>query len=108
MSTTMPTPETPLAPDPVPWQEPPAYPRRKFLAVMGGFGLLAAGAAVLAGDLLSPPASTADGDFAGETVEFLIPLAEGGGTDTWARFIGTELTHALPGSPGFAPTNDSG
>ena len=36
MSTTMPTPETPLAPDPVPWQEPPAYSRRKFLAVMGG------------------------------------------------------------------------
>jgi hypothetical protein len=75
---------------------------------MGGFGLLAAGAAVLAGDLLSPPASTADGDFVGETVELLIPLAEGGGTDTWARFIGTELTHALPGTPGFAPTNEAG
>jgi hypothetical protein len=110
MSTTTPTPETPLAPDPdpAPWQEPPAYPRRKFLAVMGGFAVLAAGAAVLAGDLLSPPATTADGDFAGETLELLIPLAEGGGTDTWARFIGTELTHALPGSPGFAPTNEAG
>ena len=75
---------------------------------MGGFAVLAVGAAVLAGDLLSPPASTADGDFAGETLELLIPLAEGGGTDTWARFIGTELTHALPGSPGFAPTNEAG
>src|SRR5687768_16648070 len=108
MSTTTSTPESPPTPDPVPWQEPPAYPRRKFLAVMGGFAVLAAGAAVLAGDLLSPPASTADGDFVGETLELLIPLAEGGGTDTWARFIGTELTHALPGSPGFAPTNEAG
>jgi tripartite-type tricarboxylate transporter receptor subunit TctC len=75
---------------------------------MGGFGLLAAGAAVLGGDLLSPPATTGDGDFTGETLELLIPLAEGGGTDTWARFIGTELTHALPGQPGFAPTNEAG
>lgn len=110
MSTAMSTPETPPAtdPDPTAWQEPPAYPRRKFIAVMGGFGLLAAGAAVLGGDLLSPPATTGDGDFAGETLELLIPLAEGGGTDTWARFIGTELTHALPGSPGFAPTNEAG
>ena len=63
---------------------------------------------MLGGDLLNPPASTADGDFAGETVEMMIPLAEGGGTDTWARFIGTELTHALPGHPGFAPTNEAG
>ncbi len=52
MSTTTPTPDLPVATDPPPWQEPPAYPRRKFLAVMGGFGLLAAGAAVLGGDLL--------------------------------------------------------
>jgi tripartite-type tricarboxylate transporter receptor subunit TctC len=75
---------------------------------MGGFTVVAAGASLLAGDLLSPPASTADGDFAGETLEFLIPLAEGGGTDTWARFVGTELTHVIPGSPGFAPTNEAG
>lgn len=88
--------------------EPPRHSRRTVLAVMGAFGALAAGAAVLGGDLLSPPASTSDGDFVGETVELLIPLAEGGGTDTWARFVGTELTHALPGSPGFAPTNEAG
>ena len=66
MSTATPAPETPLAPDPAPWQEPPPYSRRKFLAVMGGFGALAVGAAVLGGDLLSPPATTGDGDFAGE------------------------------------------
>lgn len=108
MTTTTSTPESPPTPDPGQWEEPPAYSRRTFLTVMGGFGLLAAGSAALAGDLLSPPASTADGNFEGETLELLIPLAEGGGTDTWARFIGTELTHALPGSPGFAPTNEAG
>ncbi|MDO5368654.1 MAG: hypothetical protein Q4E95_13570, partial [Kocuria sp.] len=42
------------------------------------------------------------------TVEFLIPLAEGGGTDTWARYIGTELTRTIPGQPGFAPVNEAG
>ena len=86
----------------------PLPSRRTALSVMGGFALLAAAGTLLGTDLLHPPASTADGDYAGETVEFLIPLAEGGGTDTWARFIGTQLTHAIPGSPGFAPTNEAG
>ena len=109
MSTTTPTPETPLAPDPVPVAGPARLPAAEVpRSSWAASAVLAAGAAVLGGDLLSPPASTADGDFAGETVELLIPLAEGGGTDTWARFIGTELTHALPGSPGFAPTNEAG
>ena len=45
-------------------------------------------AAVFGGGLLSRTATTSDGDFAGETVEVVIPLAEGGGTDTWARFVG--------------------
>jgi tripartite-type tricarboxylate transporter receptor subunit TctC len=75
---------------------------------MGGFAALAVAATVLGGDLLNPAASTTDGDYAGETVEMLIPLAEGGGTDTWARFIGTQLTHTIPGDPGFAPVNDAG
>ena len=86
----------------------PLPTRRTALSVMGGFAVLAAAGTLLGSDLLHPPASTADGDYAGETVEFLIPLAEGGGTDTWARFIGTQLTRAIPGSPGFAPTNESG
>ncbi|GAB3878848.1 hypothetical protein [Terrabacter terrigena] len=86
----------------------PLPSRRTALGVMGGFAVLAAAGTLLGSDLLHPPASTADGDYAGETVELLIPLAEGGGTDTWARFVGTQLTHAIPGSPGFAPTNESG
>ncbi|MFP5394487.1 MAG: hypothetical protein ACLGI6_23850, partial [Gammaproteobacteria bacterium] len=38
----------------------------------------------------------------------IIPLAEGGGTDTWARFVGQGLTRTIPGQPGFAPVNDAG
>jgi tripartite-type tricarboxylate transporter receptor subunit TctC len=75
---------------------------------LGGFGALAVASALFGTDLLNPSASTADGDYAGETLEFLIPLAEGGGTDTWARFVGTELTRVIPGRPGFAPTNEAG
>lgn len=82
--------------------------RRTALTVMGGFGLAALLGTVFGGDLLHPPASTTDGDYAGETVRFLIPLAEGGGTDTWARFVGTELTRSMPGRPGFAPENEAG
>lgn len=77
-------------------------------AVVAGFTALAVGVSVLGGDLLNPAASTTDGDYAGETVEMMIPLAEGGGTDTWARFVATELTHEVPGSPGLASVNDDG
>jgi len=77
-------------------------------AIVAGFTALAVGVSVLGGDLLNPGASTTDGDYSGETVEMMIPLAEGGGTDTWARFVGAELTEAVPGSPGLAPVNDDG
>ena len=77
-------------------------------AIVAGFTALAVGVSVLGGDLLHPAASTTDGDYSGETVEMMIPLAEGGGTDTWARFVGAELTEAVPGSPGLAPVNDDG
>lgn len=97
---------------PAPRQQPPdrdARPSpRLAAAVVAGFTALAVGVSVLGGDLLNPAASTTDGDYAGETVEMMIPLAEGGGTDTWARFVATELTHEVPGSPGLAPVNDDG
>ena len=94
-----PTPDTPDRPTPNP---------RLAGAVVAGFTALAVGVSVLGGDLLNPAASTADGDYSGETVEMMIPLAEGGGTDTWARFVGAELTETVPGSPGLAPVNDDG
>jgi tripartite-type tricarboxylate transporter receptor subunit TctC len=91
--------------DPV---EPAPASRKVALSIMAGFTTLAVAATVLGGDLLDPAATTTDGDYAGETVELMIPLAEGGGTDTWARFVGTELTRNMPGEPGFAPVNEAG
>jgi tripartite-type tricarboxylate transporter receptor subunit TctC len=88
--------------------EPIPASRKAALSIMAGFTTLAIAATVLGGDLLNPAATTTDGDYAGETVELVIPLAEGGGTDTWARFVGTELTRAIPGQPGFAPVNEAG
>ncbi len=88
--------------------EPVPASRKAALSIMAGFTALAIAATALGGDLLNPPASTTDGDYAGETVELVIPLAEGGGTDTWARFVGTELTRTIPGQPGFAPVNEAG
>ncbi|WP_299056196.1 tripartite tricarboxylate transporter substrate-binding protein [uncultured Nocardioides sp.] len=81
---------------------------RTAAAVVAGFTALAVGVTAFGGGLLDPPASTTDGDYAGETVEMMIPLAEGGGTDTWARFVAAELTGAVPGQPGLAPVNDDG
>ena len=86
----------------------PAPSRRVAGGIVAGFTALAVGVSVLGGDLLNPAASTADGDYEGETVTMMIPLAEGGGTDTWARFVATALTKAVPGSPGLAPENDDG
>ncbi|WP_222273002.1 Bug family tripartite tricarboxylate transporter substrate binding protein [Modestobacter marinus] len=91
--------------DPV---EPAPASRKAALSIMAAFTVVAVAATVLGGDLLDPAATTTDGDYAGETVELVIPLAEGGGTDTWARFIGTELTRSMPGQPGFAPVNEAG
>lgn len=103
------SPLTATMPEPDVVDDDPPPPRPGTVAaVIGGFAVLAVLVSLLGGDLLNPPASTEDGDFAGETLEFMIPLAEGGGTDTWARFIGNELSHSVPGTPGFAPVNEDG
>lgn len=93
-----------------PWdavEHPPVNPKTS-AAIMVAFALLAVTVVIFGGNLLNPKASTTDGDYAGETIELLIPLAEGGGTDTWARFVGTELTREIPGKPGFSPVNEAG
>ena len=82
--------------------------RKVSVTIMAVFIVLAVAAVVFGGNLLNPASSTTDGDYAGETVEVLIPLAEGGGTDTWARFVGTDLTRTIPGTPGFKPVNEAG
>jgi len=59
---------------------------------------LLAGTATLA---LSTTAM-ADGhgvDFAGETIEFVIPFSESGGSARWANFFAPLLSEALPGQP---------
>lgn len=37
--------------------------------------------------------------FEGETVEWIVPFSEGGGSDEWARFYAPLLSEALPGQP---------
>ena len=47
-------------------------------------------------------------DFSGETVEFIIPFKEGGGTDRWARFYAPLLSQHLPGRPKVVVKNVPG
>jgi len=46
-----------------------------------------------------PARAQAPVDFAGRTIEFVIPFAEGGGSDVWARFLAPYLSRHLPGRP---------
>jgi tripartite-type tricarboxylate transporter receptor subunit TctC len=64
----------------------PQIRRRSFLA--GATGLLAA-----------PALALGSVDFAGKTIEWVIPFAEGGGSDVWARFMAPYLAKNLPGRP---------
>ncbi|MGC0236621.1 hypothetical protein [Arthrobacter sp. SD76] len=86
--------------------EPPKHSRRTVLSSVAALAALGLATTVLGEGLLNPPSSTEDGDFSGETLEFLIPLASGGGTDTWARFIGTELTNYVQDAPGSRPSTN--
>ncbi|WP_418318575.1 hypothetical protein [Piscinibacter sakaiensis] len=57
-------------------------------------------AALSAAALLLPAAATAQSaEFAGKTIEFVIPFGVGGGSDTWARFNAPFLSKYLPGNP---------
>ncbi|MGI9500952.1 MAG: tricarboxylate transporter, partial [Geminicoccaceae bacterium] len=53
---------------------------------------------------LAAPAS-AEVSFEGETVEWIIPFSEGGGSDKWARFYAPLLSEALPGNPTIVVKN---
>lgn len=46
--------------------------------------------------------------FAGETIDWIIPFSEGGGSDTWARFNAPFLERHLPGNPEVRIINESG
>ena len=47
-------------------------------------------------------------DFAGKTIEWIIPFSEGGGSDKWARFYAPLLQEALPGKPAIVVKNMPG
>jgi tripartite-type tricarboxylate transporter receptor subunit TctC len=68
--------------------------------------LTAAAAAATLG--LSAPAATAQVDFSGQTVEWIIPFSTGGGSDTWARFNAPFLSRHLPGNPTVVVVNEPG
>ncbi|SIR37931.1 Tripartite-type tricarboxylate transporter, receptor component TctC [Rhizobium sp. RU20A] len=74
-----------------------ALSRRTTLGLMAG--LLAAG--------LAGPAA-AEVDFAGKTIEFIIPFSAGGGSDTWGRFNAQLLGKYLPGNPVVVVVNEPG
>jgi len=47
-------------------------------------------------------------DFSGQTVEWIVPFKEGGGTDSWARFNAPFIAKHLPGKPVVAVKNVPG
>jgi tripartite-type tricarboxylate transporter receptor subunit TctC len=68
--------------------------------------LLGAGAGL--GAALALPGAARAQDFAGRTIEFVIPFAEAGGSDVWARFMAPYLGKYLPGQPNVIVRNAPG
>jgi tripartite-type tricarboxylate transporter receptor subunit TctC len=75
---------------------------RKSIALGGIAACLAAAASTG----LSTSAHAAD--FAGKTIEWIIPFGVGGGSDKWARFYAPSIGKALPGSPVVVVKNEPG
>ena len=67
-------------------------------------GTAAAGVAGLARPAIAQRAV----DFSGRTIEWVIPFAEGGGSDVWARFMAPYLAKYLPGRPNVIVRNVPG
>ena len=68
------------------------------------------GGAALLGLAIGPlsQAQAQEVDFSGKTIEWIIPLSEGGGTDVWARFLAPYLAKHLPGQPNVIIRNVPG
>lgn len=79
---------------------PGGRPGRRDLLRLGAAGLAAAGAL--------PARAARAQDFAGKTIEWIIPLQVGGGSDTWARFHLPFLSRQLPGQPTIVIRNITG
>ncbi|MEM8793765.1 MAG: tripartite tricarboxylate transporter substrate-binding protein [Pseudomonadota bacterium] len=52
--------------------------------------------------------SAAAADFSGQTIDWIIPFKEGGGSDKWSRFYAPLLSEALPGNPNVVVKNMPG
>lgn len=57
---------------------------------------------------VAAPMPAAAQDMAGETVTIFVPYREGGGTDTWARFLAGQLAERVPGEPDIVIRNVTG
>jgi tripartite-type tricarboxylate transporter receptor subunit TctC len=77
------------------------------LARLGRRGLLTLGAGFGAAAVV-PGRDARAQDFAGKTIEWIIPLQVGGGSDTWARFHLPFLQRNLPGQPTVVIRNITG
>ena len=66
------------------------FTRKTALAALAGVSTLALALSAQAQDAV---------DLAGETVEFVIPFSESGGSARWANFYAPLLSEALPGNP---------
>lgn len=76
-------------------------------ARIGRRGLLRLGAAATALPAIGLRSAEA-ADFSGRTIEFIIPMQVGGGSDTWARFHMPFLMKYLPGQPNVVVRNVTG
>lgn len=66
-------------------------------------------ALALAASFSGPAAAQSDEPFfAGKTIELLVPLRAGGGTDRTARFLAEYLTKFIDGGPGVQVINEPG
>ncbi|MGH6946057.1 MAG: Bug family tripartite tricarboxylate transporter substrate binding protein [Kiloniellales bacterium] len=79
----------------------PKLDRRQFLAV-------STAALAMTGVGLPRAFGQSSVDFAGETIEWIVPFSEGGGSDTWARFYAGYLSKYLPGEPDVFVRNAPG
>lgn len=64
---------------------------------------LAAALALLAGQNAAAQVS-----FQGQSIDWIVPFSEGGGSDTWARFFAPFLERHLPGQPEVRVINEAG
>lgn len=66
---------------------------------IGRRGLLRSAAAIGATTVLPARALWAQENFSGRTIEFIIPMSVGGGSDTWARFHQPFMQRHIAGNP---------